>query len=392
MNQLRIALPPLADLDLDSELNCAWLDRQGQVSREERHSLKQLSQLPKQPPVMGFLHPADSLLASIDLPPLPANKTAAAVQCAAQALMLGDSSEMHIAHSPRDAAGRVQIAWVPRQSLQRLGQMLKQTGLNLRGLYPAAYSLPVLPGTVACVQDGHLLLRESLQTAQVQPLFDDGVDPALWQPGAQLHWIGDAAPPGADLPMAEAQRWTGPLPGWGLHGALQQQGTEHRGWGRAIGLSALAMAVWVVGLNLYAAREASQGQQLKSQMNQRVKQAFPELPVILNPLQQARQQLAARQKGAADDPSQNFNRLVLQAATGIPFMAGSVERLTFVDGTLQLGLIADARRTGNDKDWQTTLAQAGISVTADDDGWTLRPASEATTDESADNSSEAEDE
>ncbi len=152
------------------------------------------------------------------------------------------------------------------------------------------------------------------------------------------------------------------------------------------------MAVWVVGLNLYAAREASQGQQLKSQMNQRVKQAFPELPVILNPLQQARQQLAARHKGAADDPSQNFNRLVLQAATGIPFMAGSVERLTFVDGTLQLGLIADARRTGNDKDWQTTLAQAGISVTADDDGWTLCPASEATTDESADNSSEAEDE
>lgn len=392
MSQLRIALPPLADLDLDSELNCAWLDRQGQVSREERRSLKQLSQMQKQPPLMGFLHPADSLLASIDLPPLPANKTAAAVQCAAQALMLGDSSEMHIAHSPRDAAGRVQIAWVPRQSLQRLGQMLKQTGLNLRGLYPAAYSLPVLPGTVACVQDGHLLLRDNLQTAQVQPLFDEGVDHALWQPGAQLHWIGHAAPPGADLPMAKAQRWTGPLPGWGLHGALQQQGTEHRGWGRAIGFSALAVAVWVVGLNLYAAREASQGQQLKSQMNQRVKQAFPELPVILNPLQQARQQLAARHKGAADDPSQNFNRLVLQAATGIPFMAGSVERLTFVDGTLQLGLIADARRTGNDKDWQTTLAQAGISVTADDEGWTLRPASEATTDESADNISEAEDE
>ncbi|VVN92935.1 hypothetical protein PS718_02041 [Pseudomonas fluorescens] len=392
MNQLRIALPPLADLELDSELNCAWLDRQGQVSREERRSLKQLSQMPKQQPLMGFLHPADSLLASIDLPPLPANKTAAAVQCAAQALMLGDSSEMHIAHSPRDAAGRVQIAWVPRQSLQRLGQMLKQTGLNLRGLYPAAYSLPVLPGTVACVQDGHLLLRESVQTAQVQPLFDEGVDHTLWQPGAQLHWIGDAAPPGVDLPMAEAQRWTGPLPGWGLHGGLQQQGTEHRGWGRAIGFSALAVAVWVVGLNLYAAREASQGQQLKSQMNQRVKQAFPELPVILNPLQQARQQLAARHKGAADDPSQNFNRLVLQAATGIPFMAGSVERLTFVDGTMQLGLITDARRTGNDKDWQTTLAQAGISVTADDDGWTLRPASETTTDESAENSSEAEDE
>ncbi|RON66217.1 type II secretion system protein GspL [Pseudomonas fluorescens] len=392
MTQLRVALPPLAELELDSTVNCAWLDRQGQVSREDWLTLAQLGQMPKLPPLLCFLHPADSLLASIDLPPLPANKTAAAVQCAAQALMLGDSSEMHIAHSPRDEAGRVQIAWAPRQRLLHLAQLLKQSGLNLRGLYPAAYSLPVLPGLVACVQDGHLLLRESLQSARVQPLFDEGVDNTLWEPGATLHWIGAAPPPGAELPMSEAQRWTGPVPGWGLHGVLQQQVTDHRGWGRALGLSALAVAVWVIGLNLYAAREASQGQQLKTQMNLRVKQAFPELPVILNPLQQARQQLAARQKGAVDDPAQNFSRLVLQAGTGMPFMAGSVERLAYVDGTLQLSLLPDARRSGNDKDWQSALAQAGISATAYDEGWTLRPAAEATASETEDNSSEAEDE
>lgn len=391
MSQLRIALPPLAELDLHSELNCAWLDRQGQVSREARQSLNQLSQIPKQPPLVCFLHPSDSLLASLDLPPLPANKTAAAVQCAAQALMLGDSNAMHIAHSPRDETGQVQIAWAPRQDLQRLGQMLKQSGLNLRGLFPAAYSLPVLPGTVACVQDGHLLLRESVQAARVQPLFEDGVDSVVWEPGTTLHWIGDQAPATAELPMADVQRWTGPLPGWGLHGAVQQPRSEHRGWGRAVGLSALAVAVWVIGLNLYAAREASQGQRLKTQMNVRVKQAFPELPVILNPLQQARQQLAARQKGAADDPTQNFNRLVLQAGSGIPFMAGSVERLSFVGDTLQLNLLSEARRTGGDKEWQNTLAQAGISVTADDDGWTLRPSGETGATES-DDSSGAEDE
>jgi hypothetical protein len=86
------------------------------------------------------------------------------------------------------------------------------------------------------------------------------------------------------------------------------------------------------------------------------------LPVILNPLQQARQQLAARQKGAADDPAQTFNRLVLQAGSGMPSMAGSVERLTFVDGALQLSLLSEARRGGNDQEWQSTLAQAGISV------------------------------
>ncbi|MBC3779302.1 type II secretion system protein GspL [Pseudomonas sp. SWRI99] len=391
MTQLKVALPPLAELDLNSGLNCAWLDRQGQVSREERLSLGELGQRSKSAPLLCFLHPADSLLASLDVPPLPANKMVAAVQCAAQALMLGDSREMHIAHSPRDEAGQVQIAWAPRQQLLRFAQLLKQAGLTLRGLYPAPYSLPVLPGSVACVQDGHLLLRDSVQVARVQPLFDDGLDGVMWAPGITLHWIGDHPPMGAELPMSDAQRWTGPLPGWGLHGAVQTQNTEHRGWGRALGLSALAVAVWVIGLNLYAAREASQGQQLKARMSLRVKQVFPELPVILNPLQQARQQLAVRQKGAADDPAQTFNRLVLQAGSGIPSMAGSVERLAFVDGTLQLGLLSDARRGGNDQTWQSTLAQAGISVTADEAGWTLRPVNEATPSEN-DDSSGAEDE
>ncbi|QAX84860.1 type II secretion system protein GspL [Pseudomonas sp. DTU12.3] len=391
MSQLRIALPPLAELDLHSELRCAWLDRQGQVSREDRLSLSQLAQTAKLPPLVCFLHPLDSLLASIDLPPLPANKIAAAVQCAAQALMLGDCNAMHIAHGPRDEAGQVQIAWAPRERLQLLGQMLKHSALNLRGLYPAPYGLPVLPGTVACVQDDHLLLRESVQAARVQPLFEEGVDSVVWEPGTTLHWIGDQAPSTAEVPMADAQRWTGPLPGWGLHGAVQQPRGEHRGWGRAIGLCVLAVAVWVIGLNLYAAREASQGQQLKTQMNLRVKQAFPELPVILNPLQQARQQLAARQKGAADDPAQTFNRLVLQAGSGMPFMAGSVEQLSFVDDTLQLRLLSEARRMGSDKEWQSALAQAGISVTADDDGWTLRASGETSATEN-DDSSGAEDE
>ncbi|MFW9078668.1 type II secretion system protein GspL [Pseudomonas sp. P2757] len=383
MSQLRVSLPPLAQLSLDSQLNCVWLDRQSQFVRQESKSLEQL---PKQSALVCFLHPADSLLASIELPPLPANKVVAAVQCAAQALMLGDSADMHIAHGPRGETGQVQMAWLQKKDLQHLGHLLRETGLSLKGLYPAAYSLPVIEGGVGCLHDDHLLLRESVHVAQVQPLIDDD-----WQmqTGLPAHWIGDPAPQTGQSLLADSQRWAGPLPGWGLHGGIQQQHQEHRGWGRAIGCCALALAVWVIGLNLYAAREAGQGQQLKAQMSQRVKQAFPQIPVILNPLQQARQQIAAQKQGAADEPGQDFNRLVLQAGIGMPFMAGSVQRLIFADGALQLSLLAEARR--GDKEWQNTLAQAGISVSANDDGWTLRPAGEATATE-ADDTSGAEDE
>ncbi|WP_213938159.1 type II secretion system protein GspL [Pseudomonas sp. dw_612] len=378
MSQLRVALPPLAQLTLDSAVTFVRLDRQGQVSREGQSTLLQLGQSGKTPAITCFLHPQDSLLASIDLPLLPSAKTAAAVQCAAQSLILGASEQMHIAHSPRDAHGRVHIAWLSRQWLGEFGQLLRLAGLTLRGVYPAAYGMPV---NSAGLYEEHLLVRHSLEHAVVHPHFDEALSDLLLEAGSGLQWLGDAAPDAVANRLPEAQRWTGPLPGWGLHAGVQQRSANQQGWGRAAVCCAVALAVWTLGLNLYAAREAAQGQQLKAQMNQRVKQAFPELPVILNPLQQARQQLAARQASAATDATQRFASLVLQAGSGMPFMAGSVQSLVFENGELQLSLLDDARRNATDKTWQTALTQAGIAVSATDQGWALSPAAESTASE-----------
>jgi len=390
MSQVRVALPPLADLTLDTPVTVAWLDRQGKVIGEEQSTLLQLGQGGKNAAVCFFLHPGDSLLASLELPLLPAAKTAAAVQCAAQALILGRSDDMHIAYSPRDEQGRVHIAWLSREWLSEFGRLLHLARLTQRGLYPAAYGLPVGDAPVACMQDGHLLVRYSLQHAVVHPHFDDAVGDLLREAGPGVQWVGDLAP---DTPLNRLpveQRWSGALPGWGLHGGVQQNPSQ-TGWGRAVACCTLAVAVWTLGLNLYASREAAQGQQLKAQMVQRVKQAFPQLPVILNPLQQARQQLAARETGTAEDPDQAFTRLMQQAGNGIPFMAGSVQSLVFDNGELQLNLLSDARRNGSDKQWQGALTQAGIAISATDDGWLLRTATESAVNET-ENSSGGEDE
>ncbi|MOA07892.1 GspL periplasmic domain protein [compost metagenome] len=159
-----------------------------------------------------------------------------------------------------------------------------------------------------------------------------------------------------------------------MHTRLSRNAAERGGWGRAAAICATALAVWVVGLNLYAAREAAQGQRLKAQMSQRVKQAFPELPVILNPLQQARQQIAARQSGAATDPAQRFASLVQQAGSAMPFMSGNVQALVFENGELRLNVVTEAQKTTAEEDWKIPLAQAGIDVAAIDQGWTLRVA------------------
>ncbi|WP_409286091.1 GspL/Epsl periplasmic domain-containing protein, partial [Pseudomonas protegens] len=123
--------------------------------------------------------------------------------------------------------------------------------------------------------------------------------------------------------------------------------------------------------------------------SQRVRQVFPQLPVVLNPLQQARQQLAAQQSGAAD-PGQGFVNLLLQAGSAMPFMVGSVQSLSYADQRLQLELLPDTPKRA-DSGWQGALAQAGYSVQAQANGWTLSPAAGEPAN-GADNAPGAEDE
>ena len=341
MKRLRIGLPPLDQLSAESLVRFAWLER-GVVVEEGSQSLAQLGK--SRQAADCFLHPRDSLLTSLELPPLPAAKTAAAVACATQALILGPVEQMQVAHGPRESDGRVQVAWVPKAGLERLAQL----PLKLRGLYPAPYALPV---GAAALDEGYLLTRESLQQGAVHPL------------GVQA----------LEVPLVEAaQRWSGPVPAWGLHGRLNPPSTG--GWGRALACVALAVAIWTLGLNLYAARQVEEGQRLKALMSQQVRQAFPELPVVLNPLQQARQQLAARQSGAADDPGQRFTRLLQLAGSHLPFMVGSVDNVSYEQGRLHVELLADSRNPTAEGEWQAALAQAGFAASRDEHGWTIAPA------------------
>ncbi|WP_455883791.1 type II secretion system protein GspL [Pseudomonas putida] len=345
MKRLRIGLPPLDQLTLESPVKFAWLER-GVVIQEGCDSLTQLGK--SRQAVDCFLHPRDSVLTSLELPPLPAAKTAAAVACAAQALILGPVDSMHVAHGPREIDGRVQVGWVPKAGVERLGQVLTQAQLKLRGLYPAPYALPV---GAAALDEGYLLTRDSLQQAAVHPL------------GLQA----------LEVPLVDAaQRWSGAVPAWGLQARLSQASSG--GWGRALACVALAVAIWTVGLNLYAGRQVDEGQRLKASMSQQVRQAFPQLPVVLNPLQQARQQLAARQSGAAADPGQRFTSLLQLAGSNLPFMVGSVDSLSFEQGRLHLVLLEGSRNPAAEGDWQAALAQAGFVAERDPHGWSIGPA------------------
>ncbi|BCG25066.1 type II secretion system protein [Pseudomonas tohonis] len=370
---LRIALPPLAGLGPDSQVEHAWLDRQGHLASEGRASLAELGRQARGKAVELTLHPDDSLLASLELPPLPAARLGDAVRCAADGLVLGGGDALHLVHGPRQADGRVQLAWLERERLQRLLQCLRQCALEPRGLYGAPFFLGVDAGA-ACVQlrDGQLLVRESVQGAWVHPLPEDCA-PRLLESGEAPRWPGDV-PEGLPGEAVDAsRRWTGPVPACNLLQGLAGPVRGPRRWGRALACCALAVGVWTLGLNLHATQMAQQGQALKQQMSQRVKQVFPQLPVVLNPLQQARQQRDARLAGGSQDGPGRFAALVQQAVVAMPFALGTLESLDYDGETLRLVPRAGARKPPVDPAWQASLAQAGLQAAIGADGWSLKP-------------------
>ena len=303
--QLQVALPRLDALGDWAQVVYRQLDRQGRVEAEGEAAQAELKGLARGRQVRVWLHPDDSLCTELTLPPLPTARLAAAVQCAAQGLILGDVRAVHIAHGPRTAEGKVAVAWLAQEALQGLAQWLSIAGLRPCALLASAHTR-------------------------------DGLDAVC-----SLH-TGLRAPPSAQ-----------------------------RGWPRAIALCASATVIWTLGLNLYAAQLADTGQQIRQHMHQQVRAAYPQLPVILNPLQQVRQQLAAGQ-GSTTAP---FNHLLLAAGEAMPFLAGAVEQLTYNDGVLDLQPLSNAARPPADNAWQTQLAGQGIAASSNAHGWSLRPAS-----------------
>ncbi|WP_312341226.1 type II secretion system protein GspL [Stutzerimonas nitrititolerans] len=380
MSLLRVALAPLSELHTETPLSFVLLDRQGHVEREGRGILAELAQEVKGRAVEMVLHPSDSLLAELEFPPLPVARLSAAVRCAVEPLILGGSQPMHIAHGPRTEEGKVAMGWVEREKLDGLFHLLARHRLKIRGLYAAPFFLPAgHTQWCACLWDGYMVMRHSIEAGWVHPLPEIALNQMGDPPaGTDLLWLGDAPIERPELAepahgAAVALRWTGTAPSWGLLGGDRVSPGDVRGWGKPLVCCAIALMVWVGGLNLHAGRLERQGKALQAQMTMRVQQAFPEIPIVLKPLQQARQQRDVRLAGGGQTAiAADFGRLVQATAEAMPFIAGSVKELTFEDSTLHLTLLQDTSKPPGDGDWQTLLAQVGLVVTDTPAGWRLQ--------------------
>lgn len=282
--------------------------------------------------------------------------------------MLGDVDELVLAHGPRGSDGASPVAWAQRGRIAQAWSLLADAGLPVDALVPAPLALPLHAegGITLMLHDGFLLCRTGRDTGQalaLDPLGpQDATDPSvqaflrvLWMrhPEAEAAWV-DAVPTGWNavfegrgLPpttvLPDAARWSAPLPTWSLAvPALRPARLQRSPWRRPLAWVAAAVAVWTVGLNVYALRLEQEASALRQRMASEVRAAFPALPVVLDPLRQATQQRDALLAGTGSVTDTDFLPLALAASQLLPMSANNVASLAYADDTLSLRLIDNA--------------------------------------------------
>lgn len=330
-------------------------------------SLREIATAHPRARIEACLHPESCSLARATMPPLPEKRRRIAVLGEIESLALGDVGQLAVAYGPREADGGVPLAWLPRQDLEQAMAQLRAIGLKIAALYPAPFFLPVLSdGPAWVVRDGWRITRSGPDSGLVAFTGESESGFELESGfGGELNGNGNG----------QCERWSGPAPSWSLplDSAAAPAGQGGRRWAWAGGALAAAVLVWVVGLNLHAQRLASHGQALQAHMRARVQATFPELPVVVNPLQQARQQRDARQAGASDTGEPGFSRMVRAVLTHLEGLDGQVQALRYRDGQLSVELRggtppspADAAAVAE------RVREAGLTVHASPHGWIVQ--------------------
>ena len=238
-------------------------------------ALRALGQAYAQPACEAVLHPEDVIASSLQIPALPKARQAAAVRSVLEPMILGDMDDLAIGHGPRAADGSVALAWTPREPLRRAWALLGEHGLRVRAL--------IAPQTLEPVADA--------------PLREPG-DP----------------------------RWQAAAPSWSL-ATPQWAPTRVSRWRPVWRWTAIACAIWLGGLNLYATQLRGEARSLQTQMREQVQKAYPRLPVVLDPARQARQELDALLARQGSSSAGDFLPLARATAQAMPFAADRVARL-----------------------------------------------------------------
>lgn len=383
---LRLMLP-FIHAQAPAGIRCAWRMPDGSWLSACHASLDEVAARygPKRLEVCP--HPADVSMAEAELPPLSGGKLRSAVLGAVELLALASPEKLTVGYGSRSDNGTVPLAWMASAHWAQWHSQLEHHGLRVDAVFPPPAFLPLTDdaarnGTVTVsLIDDWLVVRTGINAGMLHPVSVRGLDLSLLENRlrtvipivSQFQWHllpAMEAPGEAGACSGTGWIWTFPL-------GRSTSAAPANDWLRpALTWGAAAAMVWVVGLNMHAARVAAEGKELKREMAAQVKAAYPEISVVLNPLQQARQMHDARNGDAGQIiASDDFAALLRASVTLLTQASAQTERMDYHGNELRMHWRDGAMLNAREVETLMTQAEArGLTIKSDEDVLRIRAA------------------
>ena len=383
LRTLRIHLCPLAELAAASELKYELLDARRRVGERGRAVP---AGLPKGKGMRTELVLAapDVLLLDVQLPRLSGERLRAALAGVAEPAVLGDIEQSFVAAGKPDADGRAVLAIVDRALFKRSIDVLARAGLELSGATAEPLTLPLRRGTwrlrmaenYGCLRIGQRLGVACTAPRDAQPPVELRLAlsrHAAERPGViEVEGACDEATWSESLGVkvkrvASDDVYAAPLTLNLLQYEFAPGVVDWRVWRVPAVLAAALGVIWLTDLNIEAWLVSREAARARAGMTAVFHEAFPEVPVVQDPLLHARAVLAGLRSGAGTSDPADFIPLATRFAQAVQLDADAVKTIEYRERALYVRFDPRAIDTPGKRDALIErLVKAGLGARMSD--------------------------
>jgi len=348
VNTLRVRLCPLGELGADSALDFEIIDGERRVLER---GIAVPGALPRLARVELVIAAPDALLLDAAVPRLSGARLRAALPALAEPMLLGDIEHAFVVASRPDGTGHATLAVLDRALFRRALELFARLGIVPASATPEPLTLAAGQGRWRLRLGGAYGSLRMGERLGVACSYSGGADPpvelrlALEQAGAaspeaiEVEGECDVAAWAASLrvkvlAVAPDRTRAAPVALELLQYEFAARMVDWRAWRLPAALAATLALVWIAGLNIDAWLKLREERQLRSQMNAAFREAFPRVPVVLDPLAQMRRALADMRSGAGTGDAGDFLPLAASFAQAVQADAESVRLIEYRDRAL----------------------------------------------------------
>jgi general secretion pathway protein L len=363
MKTLRLRLCPLAELGPDSVLEYEVLGDQRTILERKSAVPAALPRLPRTELVVAA---PDVLLVEASVPPLSGARLRAALRALAEPHLLSAMETAHVVAAK--SGGRSVLAVLDRVLLGRALDLLGRLKIVPAAATPEQLTLPWRPGQWSLRQGPSYGVLRTGELSGMACSIPDGTG----QPVELSLALEQAKPQTIEVVMVEPEQRAEPVRLELLQYEFAPRMADWRAWRVPVALAAALALTWIIGLNVQAWLMVREESGLRAQMEGAFRQAFPRVPVVLDPLKQMRRGVAELRGGAGAADPRDFLPLAAGLARALPAEVDVVRTLEFRDQVLRVEFDPRALDAKKREALLRELSGAGLAGSFAENTLTLR--------------------